>query len=110
MHRPTAPLVLAATGAPLVFTAAWVVLGALRPGYSGTRSTISALAAEGAPHARWMVAAFVVQGLGQACCAVLAWRRDGARWVAAALATAAVGTVVAGLVPLPDPRGGAGGL
>lgn len=109
MDRRLAPLVVAAAAGPVVFTATWAVLGALRPGYSGSRSTISALAAVGAPHAGWMVAAFVVQGLCQVAGAALTWQRDGARWVAVPLATSGLGTVLAGLAPLPGPAGGTTG-
>src|SRR4051794_24230019 len=98
-RRETA-LVVAATAGPVLFTATWLVVGLVQARYSAHRSTISALAAVGAPHAAWVVAAFVVQGLGQLACARLAWHRDGARWVAAWLAISAAGTIAAGLLPL----------
>ena len=56
-----------------------------------------------------MVAAFVLQGLGQLACATLAWRRDGSRWVGAWLAVGGIGTIAAGLLPLPGPGSSAGG-
>ncbi len=93
----------AAVLAPLAFTLAWLVLGATRPGYSPTGDTISELAAVSTPLAGVMVAAFVVQGLGQLACAALAWRRYRAAWLAGWLVVAGLGTLAAGVLRLPDP-------
>src|SRR5436305_12607748 len=43
-----------AIAAQAVFIASWVIAGALEPGYSPARSTISALEADGASHP-WIV-------------------------------------------------------
>lgn len=48
---------------PLVFTLAWVVLGALEPGYDPAAQFISELAAYGARRAAVMVTAFLALGL-----------------------------------------------
>src|SRR3954452_17531395 len=45
-----------AIAAQPVFAVSWIVAGALEPGYSGARSTVSALAAQGAEHP-WIVMA-----------------------------------------------------
>lgn len=47
---------------PLLFTLAWLLLGALEPGYDPTAQFISELAAHGASNALPMVAAFLALG------------------------------------------------
>lgn len=102
---PARSLRVLAAGAPFVFTLAWLVLGALTPGFSGVDQSISSIAQLGAPLAAWMAAAFVLQGLGQCAGAVLAWRTPQARLVAASLALAGAGTIGVGAFPLPGPDG-----
>lgn len=51
---------------PVVFVAAWAVLGASTEGYAPARDAISELAADGAPGQWAMTAAFVVLGVGLA--------------------------------------------
>lgn len=103
---PDRPLLVAlAAGAPVVFTGSWLLLGALTDGYSQRADTISALAGVGAPYAGPMVAAFIVQGVGQLAGAWLAWAQPRARWVAVSLAVAGVGTLLAGAIQLPDGGG-----
>lgn len=55
---------LAACGmaGPLAFTPAWLVLGALQPGYDPATQFISKLAAVGAPYTPPMVTAFLLLG------------------------------------------------
>lgn len=96
---------LLAAGAPALFTGAWLLLGASTPGYSQRRDTISAVAAQGAPYTGPMVAAFVVQGLGQLAGARLAWSAPDQRWVGRWLGVAGVGTVLAGVIQLPAAAG-----
>lgn len=103
--RPYRALQALAAGAPVMFTGAWLLLGASTPGYSQRADTISALAARGAPHAEPMVAAFVVQGLGQLAGARLAWSAPDERWVGRWLAVAGAGTLLAGVVQLPAAAG-----
>lgn len=55
--------------AQLVFIASWTVAEALQPGYSGTASGVSALAADGARDPGLVIAGFVVFGLGVAALA-----------------------------------------
>jgi hypothetical protein len=104
-HLRRVGLVALAAGAPLVFTGSWLLLGALQDGYSQGADTISAVAAVGAPYAGAMVAAFVVQGLGQLAGAALARAEPTAPWVAGWLAVGGVGTLLAGAVRLPDDGG-----
>ncbi|MEO7746306.1 MAG: DUF998 domain-containing protein, partial [Actinomycetota bacterium] len=99
------PVLAVAVGAPVLFTAAWLLLGAATPGYSQRADTISALAGVGAPHAALMVAAFLVQGLGQLAGAALAVCDPAARWVSRWLVVAGVGTLLAGVIRLPDGGG-----
>lgn len=101
---PTAVTALA-VGAPVLFTAAWLLLGGATAGYSQRADTISALSGVGAAHAGPMVAAFVVQGLGQLAGAALARRRPAAGWVSGWLVVAGVGTLLAGVIRLPDGGG-----
>ena len=98
MHR--LPVTLAVAGGP-VFTLAWLGLGWLAPGHEQRADTISALAAEDAPLAAPMIAAFTVLGLGQLSLAALA---AGRRLVAvsASLVMAGLGTVLAGAFQVPD--------
>jgi hypothetical protein len=104
-HLRRLALVAVAAGAPPIFTGSWLVLGALQDGYSQRAGTISALAAEGAPYAGAMVAAFVVQGFGQLAGAALARAAPPAPWVSGWLAVGGVGTLLAGAVRLPDAGG-----
>ena len=99
------PVLALAVGAPVLFTAAWLLIGAATAGYSQRADTISALAGVGAAHAALMVAAFLVQGLGQLTGAVLARREPAARWVGRWLVVAGVGTLLAGVIRLPDGGG-----
>lgn len=103
--RVSPGLQLLAAGAPVLFTGAWVLLGRLTPGYVQSSDTISALAAVGAPHAGPMVVAFMAQGLGQLAGARLAAGSPGAPWVARSLVVGGVGTLVAGVVRLPQGGG-----
>lgn len=100
-----AALQVLAAGAPVLFTAAWWVLGSRTAGYAQAPDTISAVAALGAPHAGPMVGAFVVQGAGQLAGARLATLTPRAGWVAGWLAVGGVGTVLAGVIRLPDDGG-----
>ncbi len=99
------PWQLLAAGAPVLFTAAWWALGSATGGYSQRADTISAVAAVGAPHAALMVPAFLVQGLGQLAGARLALLDPRASRVATWLAVGGVGTLLAGVVRLPDDGG-----
>lgn len=103
--RQTTVLRTLAVGAPVLFTACWLGLGALTPGYDQSRLTISQLAAQGAEHRHAMTAGFVVQGLGQLAGAVLALRAPRERWISAALTLGGLGTIAVALVPLPGASG-----
>jgi hypothetical membrane protein len=103
--RTTTVLRVLAVGAPVAFTACWLVVGVLTPGYDQTRLTISGLAEQGQPHRAWMTAGFVLQGLGQLAGAALALRRPRERWVSAALTLGGLGTIAVALVPLPGATG-----
>ncbi len=94
-----------AAGAPVVFTAAWWLLGAADAGYDQRADTISALAGVGAPLAGLMVGAFAVQGAGQLAGAALAGASPAAPWVARWLAVGGVGTLLAGGIRLPQDGG-----
>jgi hypothetical protein len=96
---------LLASGAPVLFSLAWLGLGALADGYSQVRGTISELAELGAPTAGAMTTALAVLGVGQLAGAVLAWRRPRAAAVAASLVLAGVGTLCVGALPLPGADG-----
>ncbi len=89
----------------MLFTAAWWVLGSATAGYSQRDDTISAVAAVGARNASPMVAAFGLQGLGQLAGSRLAVLAPRAGWVAAWLAVGGVGTLLAGVIRLPDDGG-----
>jgi hypothetical protein len=102
---PTRAVRLLASGAPVLFTLAWLGLGAVTPGYSQAAGTISELAETGAPTAGAMTTALAVLGTGQLAGAVLARRGPRAPAVAASLALAGIGTLAVGALPLP----GAGG-
>lgn len=103
--RGARPWQLLAAGAPVLFTGAWWALGSATPGSSQLDDTISAVAAVGAPRAGLMVAAFLVQGLGQLAGARLALAAPRAGWVAAMLAVGGIGTLLAGAVRLPGDGG-----
>ena len=106
---PTRAVRLLASGAPVLFTLAWLGLGALTPGYSQVAGTISELATIGAPTAGAMTTALALLGTGQLAGAVLAWRRPRAPSVAGSLVLAGVGTLAVGTLPLPG-TGGPGWL
>ncbi|GMA86403.1 hypothetical protein GCM10025868_16530 [Angustibacter aerolatus] len=97
---------LLAVGAPVVFTAAWLLLGLTLDGYSASRGTISALAAQGVPTRPWMTAALVLQGCGQAAAAVLARRRPRLPVVAVCLAVGGLGTLAVAAFPLSGSTAG----
>ena len=97
-----------AIGAQVVFVAAWLVAGAAQPGYSPARSTISALAAEGAAHPWIVMAGLAVFGAGVLALAVAVARTLPARpatYVAVGLfAVAGLALIAAAFVRLPcDP-------
>lgn len=72
---------------PATFVAGWAVLGNRLPGYDPTRDAISRLAADGAPDAGWMTAAFMAFGIGVPLFAVaLREVDDGPAWATAAAA------------------------
>jgi hypothetical protein len=104
-RRSDLPWQAVAAGAPVVFTSSWWLLGSATPGYAQAPDTISAVAAVGAPYATPMLAAFLVQGAGQLAGARLALRDPGARWVAGWLTLGGVGTILAGVLRLPDEGG-----
>lgn len=88
-------LAWAAIAGQFAFTAAWIVAGALDPGYSHLRSGVSALAADDAAHPWIVTAGIVVLGLsiaavGPAVLSILPRRT--------AATVAAVAFVLAGLV------------
>lgn len=94
-----------AAGTPVVFTAAWLVLGWLLPGYSQQADTISALAQLGIRTHPPMTAALAVLGLGLLAGAVLAWRAPRAPAVAGSLVLAGLGTLGVAALPLPGMSG-----
>ncbi|MEA2429151.1 MAG: hypothetical protein QOF37_2779, partial [Thermoleophilaceae bacterium] len=104
MKRTVRLLAWFAIAAQVAFVASWVAAGALTSGYSGSRSGVSALAADGMPYAWLAMAGMVVLGLGVAALvpgvrAVLPRRR--AATVAAVLfAIAGAGVVVAAFARL----------
>ena len=99
-----------------VFLAAWLVAGALEPGFSGARSTVSALAADGASHPWIVMAGLAALGLGVLALAAALWMELRARVAVALFALVGTGLLVAAVVRLPcDPAvdhcaGGAHGV
>lgn len=93
-------LALLAVSGPVVFTAAWWVLGTLTPGYVQSSTTISAIAMVGRPHATAMLVAFAWQGCAQLATAAVVLRH-GHRRVSAAVACAGAGTLAVAALPLP---------
>jgi hypothetical protein len=88
IHPIARPLAWFAVAGQLVFVVAWMVAGALEPGYSHVEHYVSDLGAEGAAHswivnAALVVAGLSIAGLGPAVMAVLPAGR--LRLVAAAL-------------------------
>lgn len=94
--------VVAVTG-QVLFTAAWLALGAAAR-HEPLDDTISDLAAVGSAVAAPMLVGFAAQGAGQLANAALAARR-GHRWLASALAVTATATLVTGALRLPGPDG-----
>src|SRR5689334_287169 len=97
-----------AIAAQPVFVVSWLVAGALEPGYSGARSTVSALAAQGASHS-WIVMAGLA-ALGLAVLALAAAlrlalpARTRSSPAVALFAVVGLGLLVAAFVRLPcDP-------
>jgi hypothetical protein len=105
LPSPERAVQLLASGAPAVFSLAWLGLGSLTDGYSQVRDTISELAALGAPTSGAMTTALALLGAGQLAGAVLAWRRPRAAGVAASLVLAGIGTLGVGALPLPGAVG-----
>jgi hypothetical membrane protein len=94
-------LAWAAIAGQLVFTAAWVVAGALQPGYSHIEQAVSELGARNASHPWLMNAGLVVlglsvAGLGPAVTAVLP-RRRASRVAAWLFVAAGASIILAGL-------------
>jgi hypothetical protein len=83
--------------APLVFTTAWVVAGALQSDYSPRREDLSALAAETADHAWIMIAGLIATGALMATFAP-ALRVTGSRIGPVLVALAGVGVAGLGLL------------
>jgi uncharacterized protein DUF998 len=100
----TRRLAWAALAGQAIFVAAWVVAGALEPGYSHVEHYISELGADDAAHP-WIVdGGLVVLGLSFAALAAALHRvlpaRTAARVAVAAVALHGLGLLVAGLLPL----------
>lgn len=96
-----------------VFVVAWVVAGALEPGYSHVEHFVSELGADGAGHP-WIVnGALVLQGWALVLLAIAVRqvlpRRAAAIVAAGAIAVAGVGFAAAGLLPLDCLRAADGG-
>ncbi len=92
-------MALAGVIGPLGFVAAWLIAGALTPGYSPVGQAISRLAAAGAPRRGLMTAGLACFGVGVGIYAVELRRRlAGRAWIAAA--TSAVATLGVALFPL----------
>src|SRR5690349_5605358 len=92
-----------AIAAQACFVVSWIVAGAMEPGYSPGRSTISALAAQDATHPWIVMAGLVAFGLGTLALAVAL----PARVTAVLFALAGAGFVVAAFARLPcDPAFG----
>jgi hypothetical membrane protein len=89
-----------AVAAQLAFIASWLVAEALQPGYSGTASGVSALAADGARDPWIVITGFVVFGLGVAALvpglAFVLPRRRAATVAAGLFALAGLSIVVIG--------------
>lgn len=90
---------------PALFTATWLVLGWLHPGYSQIADSISVLAAYGAPGAAFMTAAFLAQAASMALAA--GRLRSVTRPAAALLLVNAVATVVVAAARIPCRAGDA---
>jgi hypothetical protein len=101
----TSALRALASGAPVLFTAAWLLLGGLSDGYSQRGGTISELAEQGAVTAGAMTTALAVLGVGQLAGWVLAWQRPRAPAVGWSLVLAGAGTLAVAALPLPGAAG-----
>src|SRR5690349_11976004 len=98
----TRTLAWAAIAAQPVFLVAWVAGGALEPGYSPSRSTISALAAQGASHPWIVMAGLAALGLGVLALALALWiALPASRAPAVVFAIVGAGLVAAAFVRLP---------
>jgi hypothetical membrane protein len=86
---------------PVSFVSGWVVVAAMRPGYSAVREAISQLARVGAPHRGLMTAAFVSFGATVPVFApVLADSLDAGKALKASVSIAGLATLGVAAVPL----------
>src|SRR4051794_5754984 len=94
-----------AIAAQPVFVASWLVAGALEPGYSGARSTVSALAADGAAHPWIVIVGLAALGAGVLVLAAALWMAlPASRPAVGVFAVVGAGLLVAAFVRLPcDP-------
>src|SRR4051812_35075478 len=94
-----------AIAAQPVFVASWLVAGALEPGYSGARSTVSALAADGAAHPWIVIVGLAALGAGVLALAATLWMALPSSRVAVALfSIIGAGLLIGAFVRLPcDP-------
>src|SRR4051794_37148596 len=94
-----------AIAAQPVFVVSWLVAAPLQPGYSPSRSTISALAADGAAHPWIVIVGLAALGVGVLALAAALWMAlPGSRVAVALLSIIGAGLLVAAFVRLPcDP-------
>ncbi len=98
-----------------VYFGTQVVVGLMTDRYSFLRDTASELGQDGAPHATWFAVGAVSTGIVTMMTAVgvlLALRPSVAMRIlsAAALLSAGLASVAAGIYPMPDPRHGGGAI
>lgn len=89
-----------ALAAQLAFVAAWVVAGALQPGYSHVQQGISELGADSAAHPLIVNAGLVALGIGVAAVGIALFAALPSRLACALFVCAGLALMAAGLIPL----------